>query len=328
MACTRRRCKIKLAALVTGSEGFVGGYLVHHLLGKKLDVIGTYLNPPKVEINDVKYIPVDIREKDEIRKVLSTSLPYYIFHLAAKTSTPYSFRYPQETFSTNIIGTINLYESIRELKEKESDYDPLIIYAGSSEAFGQVKEEEIPLDENQPFRPVSPYGASKAAASLISYQYFKAFNLRIVRLNLFTHTGPGQKSGFFVSDIASQIAKIEKTGGELRVGNLESIRDYSDVRDIVEAYWLAALKCEPGEAYNVCSGKKTPIKKILDILISFSSKKIKVVIDSGKFRKVETPLIVGNTEKFRKKTLWKNQIPLQKTLKDTLNWWRKAVLQG
>lgn len=237
-----------------------------------------------------------------------------------------SFLHPQRTFLVNVNGTINLYESVREVKEKNKFYDPLILQAGSSEAFGLVKREEIPISESQPFRPVSPYGASKAAISLISYQYFKSFDLKIIRLNLFTHTGPGQRKGFFVPDMASQIAQIEKMGsGKLTVGNLKSVRDYSDVRDIVKAYWLAALKCQPGEVYNICSGKKVLVKNILEILLSFSNKKIKMIIDPAKFRKVETPIFVGNPHKFKKQTSWENKIPLRKTLIDTLNWWRETL---
>lgn len=311
-------------ALVTGSEGFVGSHLTSYLTKFGFKVLGSYHRLPEEKANGVEYIYIELKNKKSIRQAISRYKPSFIFHLAAKSSTPFSFSNPEEAFAVNIFGTINLYEVIREMRDKHKNYDPIIVQAGSSEAFGKVFPREIPIKENQPFRAVSPYGASKAALSLIGYQYFKAFDLKIIRLNLFTHTGPRQKRGFFVPDMASQIAEIEIKNKEpvIRVGNLESIRDYTDVRDIVKAYRLAALKCEPGEAYNVCSGKKTSIKEVLNFLASLSKKKITIEVDPARFRKVETALFVGNPSKFKKATGWENEIPIEKTLEDTLNWWR------
>ena len=233
---------------------------------------------------------------------------------------PTSFHAPAETLATNIIGQLNILEAVRELK-----LDPVVHIAGSSEEYGFVVENEIPISEENPLRPLSPYGVSKVAQDLLGFQYYKSYGLRIIRTRAFNHTGPRRGEVFVCSDFARQIALIErgKRDPVIYVGNLEAQRDFTDVRDIVEAYWLATDKCIPGEVYNICSEKAYKIREVLDILLSLSTHKIKIKQDTRRLRPSDVEILVGTSEKFRKQTGWKPRIPFEKTLEDILDWWRE-----
>jgi GDP-4-dehydro-6-deoxy-D-mannose reductase len=313
-------------ALITGITGFAGSHLAEHLLNAGMEVYGTARWRSKLDNiehikNDVHLLTADIRDGHSLEVVLSESKPDYIFHLAAQSFVPMSWRAPTDTMETNLIGTIHLYEAVRKLKISSR-----IQFAGSSEEYGFVHPNELPITEENPLRPLSPYAVSKLAADKLSYQYCMSYGLHIIVTRGFNHTGPRRGDVFVTSNFAKQIAEIEK-GKEpvIHVGNLEARRDFSDVRDMVRGYLLAVEKCQPGEAYNICSGKTTRIKDVLDMLLSMTDKKIEVRQDADRLRPSDVDVLQGDCSKFKKQTGWKQTIPLEKTLEDLLNYWRKRV---
>lgn len=249
------------------------------------------------------------------------SKPDYIFHLAAQSFVPMSWRAPTDTMETNLIGTIHLFEAVRKLK-----ISPKIQFAGSSEEYGFVYPDELPIKEENPLRPLSPYGVSKLAADKLSYQYCISYGLHIVVTRGFNHIGPRRGDVFVTSNFAKQIAEIEK-GKEpvIHVGNLEASRDFTDVRDMVRAYLLALEKCQPAEPYNICSGKTIRIKDVLDMLLSMTDKQIEIRQDPDRMRPSDVDVLQGDCSKFKKQTGWKQTIPFEKTLEDLLDYWRERV---
>jgi GDP-4-dehydro-6-deoxy-D-mannose reductase len=200
-----------------------------------------------------------------------------------------------------------------------------ILIVGSSDMYGVVKPKDIPISEEKPLLPVSPYGSSKAMCDLLAYQYFISYGVQAIRARAFNHTGPRQMIGFVVPDFASQIAKIEAGifPPVMKVGNLSSKRDISDVRDIVRGYRLLIKKGKAGEAYNICSGKAYSIQDVLKGLLSLSKRKIRVRLDEKRNRPAEISILVGSNFKIKKATGWQPKIPIEKTLQDTLNFWRR-----
>jgi GDP-4-dehydro-6-deoxy-D-mannose reductase len=253
------------------------------------------------------------------KEALHHSKPEYIFHLAAQSFVPASWRAPAETLSTNVIGQVHLFEAVRE-----QGLDCRIQIAGSSEEYGLVLESEVPITEHNPLRPLSPYAVSKVAQDMLAYQYFRSYGMRVIRTRAFNHTGPRRGEVFAESSFARQIAEIEAGKREpiLRVGNLDAKRDYSDVRDVVKAYLLGIEKGEAGEVYNICSGITNPVRHILDTLLSFTTAKIEVTQDPARLRPSDVTVLWGDSSKFRKQTGWKPETPLEQTLRDLLNYWR------
>ncbi|UCC95541.1 MAG: GDP-mannose 4,6-dehydratase [Candidatus Omnitrophota bacterium] len=314
--------------LITGITGFVGSHLAEYLLNKNnIQVYG--IIRWRSDTKNISHLrdklilhEADMRDATSMRSAIESIMPDKIFHLAAQSFVGTSFHTPQETLTTNIIGQLNIFEAVRLLK-----INPFIQIAGSSESYGLVYENELPVRETNPFRPLSPYGVSKVAQDLLGYQYFKSYGLNIVRTRAFNHTGLRRGEPFVCSNFAKQIALIEKKKQKpmLYVGNLEAIRDFSDARDIVQAYWLALEKCKPGEAYNISQGKGHKIREVLDILLSFTDVKIQVQEDPKRLRPSDLPILVGDSTKFRAETGWQPQIPFETTLEDLLNWWRANV---
>lgn len=222
---------------------------------------------------------------------------------------------------TNAIGTIHLFEASRK-----SEIDPKIQVAGSSEEYGMVYPNELPIKETNPLRPLSPYGVSKVAQDKLAYQYHKSYGLKIVVTRAFNHTGPRRGEVFVTSSFAKQIAEIEK-GKEpiMYVGNLDAQRDFSDVRDVVRAYWLALEKCEFGEVYNICSEKTRTIQEVLNLLLSMTNKNIEVRQDPSRMRPSDVEILQGDCSKFKQQTGWKPTIPFERTMEDLLNYWRERV---
>jgi GDP-4-dehydro-6-deoxy-D-mannose reductase len=217
---------------------------------------------------------------------------------------------------------VNLFEAIRDL-----DLSPRVHIAGSSEEYGLVLPDEVPIREESPLRPLSPYAVSKVAQDLLGYQYWKSYRLHVVRTRGFNHTGPRRGEVFVTSNFSRQIAEIEKGLREpvVRVGNLDSIRDFTDVRDMVRAYWLALERGEPGEVYNVCSGRGYSGHQLLDILLGLSHVKVEIQQDPARMRPSDVMLLIGDASKFRDITGWEPAIPFEVTLKDLLEHWRKRV---
>ena len=314
--------------LITGITGFVGSHLCDLLLNKKeVEIYGIKRLRSRIENIDhlqskIVLLEGDVRDATSMRDILNKVRPDRIFHLAAQSFVPTSWKLPMEVLETNLMGQLNLLEGVRSIK-----LDPLIQIAGSSEEYGLVQSEDLPVKEDTPLHPLSPYGVSKVGQDLMGYQYFKSYGLRIIRTRAFNHEGPRRGSVFVTSDFARQIALIEKGGDPpvMRVGNLESIRDFTDVRDVVKAYWLALEKGEPGEVYNISSGKGRRIREVLDSLLKLTKVKVKIEEDPEKMRPSDVPILIGNSRKFEKKTGWKPEIPFEKTLKDLLDYWRERV---
>lgn len=313
-------------ALITGITGFAGSHLAEHLLSQGMEVYGTARWRSKLDNiehikNDIHLLTADMRDGHSLEVVLEESKPDYIFHLAAQSFVPMSWRAPADTMETNLIGTIYLFEAIRKLH-----ISPKIQVAGSSEEYGFVYPHEVPITEENPLRPLSTYGVSKVAADKLSYQYHMSYGLHIVVTRGFNHTGPRRGDVFVTSTFAKQIAEIEK-GKEpvIHVGNLDAMRDFTDVRDMVKGYLLAIEKCKPGEPYNICSGKALKIQEVLDLLLSMTDKKIEVRQDPDRMRPSDVEVLQGDCSKFKKQTGWKQTIPFEKTMEDLLNYWRERV---
>lgn len=314
--------------LITGISGFVGSHLAEYFLVQgKYEVFGTIKWRSNRENiiaiqNKIKLLECDISDAFATRTILAEIKPDYVFHLAAQSYVPFSWRAPQETLYTNIMGEVNLFEAIRELK-----IDPLIHIAGSSEEYGMVFPEELPIKETNPLRPLSPYAVSKVTQDLLGYQYFKSYGLKIVRTRAFNHTGPRRGEVFVTSNFARQIVEIEqgKRRPVIFVGNLNAVRDFLDVRDVVRGYVLTLQKGTPGEVYNIASGKGVKIRELLDKLVALSKVDLKIEQDPERLRPSDVELLVGSVEKFNKATGWKPEIPLDKTLKDLLDYWREKI---
>jgi GDP-4-dehydro-6-deoxy-D-mannose reductase len=317
-----------MKALITGIGGFVGSHLAEFLLNKKnVKVFGidrwlSRLDNIEHIKDKIKLIECDLTDPFSTHEEIEKIKPDLIFHLAAQSFVPTSWSAPQDTLTTNIMGELNIFESVRKLRLKTR-----IQIACSSEEYGKVYKNEVPIKETNPLRPLSPYGVSKVAQDLLGYQYHESYKMFIVRTRGFNHTGPRRGENFVTSNFSKQIAMIEagKHKPVIEVGNLDAIRDFTDVRDMVRGYWLALEKGKSGEEYNICSGKGVTIKKMLQILLGLSTKKITVKQDSRRLRPSDVEVLLGDCSKFREQTGWKPEIPFEKTMLDLLNYWREKV---
>jgi len=313
--------------LITGISGFVGSHLAESLLERGMDVYGTIrwrsrLDNIKHIQDKIGLIETDIKDAHSMQKTIDEIEPDYIFHLAAQSFVPTSWKAPSETVVTNILGTLNLFEAVRN-----SNSDPRIQVAGSSEEYGKVFPDELPIKENNPLRPLSPYAVSKVATDLLGYQYHQSYGLKIVRTRAFNHTGPRRGEPFVTSNFAKQVAEIE-TGLKppvIHVGNLNAQRDFTDVRDIVNAYWLSVQKCEFGEVYNICTGVATKIRSVLDLVLSMADVNIEIKQDPDRMRPSDVEILLCDCSKFRQRTGWKPAIAFEDTMRDLLDYWRKLV---
>lgn len=314
-------------ALITGIAGFVGSHLAELLLSNDYEVYGLARSRSRRDhiesiSNDLHLEDADLLDSHSLYTTILRIKPDYIFHLAAQSFVPTSWVSPSVTLEVNIVGSANLFEAVRQ-----AGIDPIIQIACSSEEYGLVHEDELPIKETNPLRPLSPYAVSKVAMDYLGYQYFQSYKVRIVRTRGFNHTGPRRGETFAESNFAKQIALIEKGKQQpiLWVGNLEARRDYTDVRDMVRGYLLAVEKCDPGDVYNICTGKAPKIGDMLNLLLSFSKAKVTIKQDPARMRPSDVPVLVGNASKFIDKTGWKPSIPFEKTMEDLLIYWRERV---
>jgi GDPmannose 4,6-dehydratase len=252
------------------------------------------------------------------------SKPDYVYHLAAQSFPHASFEEANVTFNTNFIGTYNILNAIKHLK-----LSPMIHVCSSSEVFGRVKKENIPINEDCSYHPASPYAISKVGTDLIGKYFYEAFKLKVLVTRMFTHTGPRRGDVFAESSFAKQIAMIElkKIKPVVKVGNLESLRTFADVRDAVRAYYLLLTNNpKPGEVYNIGGSHICTIGEMLNFLISLSKiRNIKIIEDSKRLRPIDADLQVPDTKKFTNATGWKPTITFEKTMTDLLNYWRTKV---
>ncbi len=314
--------------LITGVTGFAGSHLVDFLLTlKDAEIYAIRRWRSRTENIEhfkdrIRLIECDLRDASSVRDVVGRTEPDRIFHLAAQSFVPTSWSAPAETLETNIIGELNIFEAVRTL-----GINPRIQLACSSEEYGLAHEDEQPLKESNPLRPLSPYGVSKVGQDLLGYQYWMSYKLNIVRTRGFNHTGPRRPPVFVCSGFAKQIAEIEKGKREpvVMVGNLEAVRDFTDVRDMVRGYWLALEKGQPGEVYNISTGKGHSMRDVLDSLAEVSGVKVEVKQDPARIRPSDVPRLIGDNSKFMKQTGWEPEIPFEQTLRDLLDFWRERV---
>jgi len=315
--------------LITGVTGFVGSHLAEYCLSldQQVEVIGTCRWRSRREniehLEDaINLYECDLRDASSVKTLLADIQPERIFHLAAQSYVPSSWNSPGETITTNVIGQLNIFEAMRETNSTAS-----IQIAGSSEEYGLVHPEEVPITEENPLRPLSPYAVSKVAQDMLAYQYFQSYGLKVVRTRAFNHTGPRRGDVFVTSNFAKQIAEIEagQRPPVIHVGDLNPKRDFTDVRDIVRAYWLSLEHCSLGEVYNVASGKAYRIKEVLKILLDNSGQDIEVVEAPERLRPSDVPLLLGDNSRFCKATGWVPEIPFEQTAKDLLDYWRERT---
>lgn len=312
--------------LITGINGFVGSYLAEYLLSKTNEVYGTVYPSQASEninhiINKLSLFDCDLSVHEEIEKVIIKAAPELIFHLAGQSNVPLSWENPVATVKVNILGTLYLLEAIKKHAPKSR-----VLIVGSGDEYGNITAKK-PMREDTLLNPQNPYATTKMCAEIISAQYAMYNKLYIVRVRTFPHIGPRQSPNFVVSDFCRQIALIEKNKQHpiINVGNLTIKRDFTDVRDIVKAYWFAINKCSTQNVYNISSDRAYSINEILKKLLQQTKSKIKIKIDTKKMRMQDTPVKIGNSTKFRKATGWKPCINIDQTLKETLEWWRKQV---
>jgi GDP-4-dehydro-6-deoxy-D-mannose reductase len=321
-----------LRILITGITGFVGSHLAEYALGLGAHVYGSCRWRSKTENIEhirerITLIESDLRDLSSVQRLLDETSPDYIVHLAAQSFVASSWHTPAETLYTNSVSQVNLLEAMRTRKNKP----PRFLAIGSSEEYGLVYDDELPIRETNPLRPLSPYAVSKVTQDLMGYQYHQSYGLPIVRTRAFNHEGPRRGDVFVTSNFAKQVAEIEvgKRAPEIHVGNLKARRDYTDVRDIVRGYWRLLESGEAGDVYNLCSGKAWSIQEVLDFMLRASRVKgVKVKEDPSRFRPSDVPVLIGDCSKVERAVGWKPEIPFDQTLADTLEYWRKRLSDG
>jgi GDP-4-dehydro-6-deoxy-D-mannose reductase len=314
-----------MKVLITGITGFAGSHLADYCLDRgDVDVYGITRWRSRTEniehLGDrVNLVECDLRDATSTRDVIEKVRPDFVSHLAAQSYVPTSWHAPTESLTTNVLGQLNIFEAVRK-----TNLECRIQIACSSEEYGMVYENELPITEDNALRPLSPYGVSKVAQDLLGYQYFMSYKMDVIRTRGFNHTGPRRGPVFVVSDFAKQIVDIERGLREpvMHVGNLKASRDFSDVRDMVKGYFLALEKGKAGEVYNICSESMWVIQDMLDKLLTMTDVKIEVKKDPNRLRPSDVPRLLGDCSKFKKDTGWQPKIPFEQTLRDTLDFWR------
>lgn len=330
----------KPRALITGITGMVGSHLADFLLERTdWELFGVcrwrspldnveHLVPLANRGERVRFLYGDLRDYVSLQNVLEEARPDYVFHLAAQSFPTTSFTSPLDTYDTNILGTARLLEALRRCK----GLDPVIHVCASSEVYGRVPRENVPIREECPFHPASPYAISKVGADLVGRFHAEAYGQRVMTTRMFTHTGPRRGDVFAESTFAKQIAMIEagQIGPVLKVGNLDSLRTWSDVRDAVRAYYLlVTVDPRPGACYNIGGSFSCTVRQMLEHLLTLSRVKgIAVEVDATRLRPIDADLQVPDTGKFRAHTGWVPEIPFEKTMRDLLEYWRQRIGSG
>ncbi len=317
-----------MRVLITGITGFAGSHLAEYALDQEgVDVYGIRRWRSRTEnidhlVDQLNIVECDLRDAASVTSMIDGIRPDWIFHLAAQSHVPTSWHAPAESLETNIIGQLNLFEALRQ-----TGCDARIQIAGSSEEYGLVHRDEVPITEANPLRPLSPYAVSKVTQDLLAYQYFRSYGTHTIRTRGFNHTGPRRGEVFVVSNFAKQIALIEAGARKpvIRVGNLEAERDFTDVRDVVRAYWLIVEHGDAGDVYNIASGKTWRIQDVLDLLLSFSEVDINIEVDPARLRPSDVELLLGDASKLKAVTGWEPVIPFEQTARETLDYWRARV---
>lgn len=336
---------MKKRVLITGITGMVGSHLADFLLeNTDWDIYGVcrWRSPldnveqllERANKKDRIYFEyADLNDQISLIKVINNIKPDYIFHLAAQSYPMTSFTAPIETLNTNILGTCRLLEAIRNLMEQDKDYKPVVHVCASSEVFGKIPADKKPkegINEECPFHPASPYAISKVGTDLLGRYYAEAYGMIVMTTRMFTHTGPRRGDVFHESTFAKQIAMIEKglIPPVVKVGNLESLRTYADVRDAVRAYYMLVTKNPiAGEYYNIGGRYTCTVRETLETLISLSTKKDEIIVevDPERLRPIDADLQVPDCRKFEEHTGWQPEISYKQTMEDLLNYWRNRL---
>jgi GDP-4-dehydro-6-deoxy-D-mannose reductase len=313
--------------LVTGAGGFVGGHLVDYLHAEQpeVEVHGVVIPHGSVSwraASGARVLEADLNDPLAAAAVVEEVRPDRIIHLAGQSSVHLSWLDPAGTLRTNVLGIVHVLDAARERGLR-----PDVLVVGSAEEYGKVAPEEVPIREDAPLRPASPYAVSKVAQGALALLYGPAGGMRVVLTRTFHHTGPGRGEAFAESSFARQLAEIEAglRPPVLKVGNLEAVRDFADVRDVVRAYWMLLEKGEGGTAYNVCSGRGRTIRDLLDTLLAASRARVEVRVDPARLRPSDVPTQVGDPSRLRAATGWEPRTPLERTLADLLDDWRARV---
>ncbi|MCA9420855.1 MAG: GDP-mannose 4,6-dehydratase [Nitrospira sp.] len=315
-----------MKVLITGISGMVGSHLAEYILTDHPDVdlhgVIRWRTPLDHLVAIKERITLhcaDLRDLNSLIVVIKKVKPDWIFHLAAQSFVTTSFDAPVDTLSTNVIGTTNLLDALRV-----TGVDAKVHVCSSSEVYGQVLANEVPISESNPFRPASPYAVSKVGEDMIAFQYFLSYGIRTVRTRMFTHTGPRRGDVFAESAYAKQIVEVEYglRKNPIRVGNLDSIRTFADVRDAVRAYWVLMEQCPAGEVYNIGGARTMTLRDMLEILKGMATCRIEHVVDPALLRPSDVTLQIPDTSKFKKATGWEPRIPFEETLKNILDFYR------
>jgi GDP-4-dehydro-6-deoxy-D-mannose reductase len=313
--------------LITGVAGFVGAHMAEFLRAERpavelFGIVKPHGTPESALPGGVAVIEADLEDAPAVDAALDLVHPDRIVHLAAQSSPQASWSDPAGTFRTNVLGLLNVLEAVRKRA-----LAPRILVVGSAEEYGMVDARDLPVGEETALRPVTPYAVSKVAQGYLALQYALAFHMGIVRTRTFHHTGPGRGEAFVESSFARQIAEIEsgRRPAVLAVGNLEVVRDFTDVRDVVRAYWALLERGDAGAVYNVCSGKGTRIRDLLHALIEAAGMDVEVRVDPELVRPADVPAMVGDPARLRDATGWAPLIPLRQTLGDLLQFWRERT---
>lgn len=322
-----------MKVLITGVTGMVGSHLAEYVLREQPGVEVHGLVRWRSPMDNIASIREqltlhlgDLRDLNSLILILQKVRPDWIFHLAAQSYVDASFVAPADTLHTNVIGTTNLLDALRVTGLTETR----VHICSSSEVYGQVREDEVPIKESNPFRPASPYAVSKVGEDMIAAQYFLSYKLKTIRTRMFTHTGPRRGDVFAESSFARQIAAIEagQQTTPVRVGNLNSVRTIADARDAVRAYWLLLEKCTPGEVYNIGGSRTMLVGEILDALAAMASVPIRHVVDPALIRPSDVTLQIPDTSKFSSESGWQPVIPFEKTMEDLLNYHRARIARS
>ena len=312
-------------ALIIGAAGFVGSYLIDHIQKHCIwSIVVTKMPQERLTLQGADVCDLDIMDPAAITELLEEKRPDYIFHLAAQSSVAVSWKNPGLTVDVNIKGSLNVLDAVRKL-----DYKPRVLLIGSGEEYGHLRQDEVPVGEDNVLRPGNIYAATKACQNMLGAIYARAYGMDVLMVRAFNHVGPNQSPVFVVADFCRQAAEIELGMREpvIRVGNLSARRDFSDVRDVVRAYAALMEKGKAGETYNVGAGKAVEIRRILDMILSLAKKEIRVETDPARMRPVDVPVIEADIRKLQACTGWRTEIPLEKTIEETLNYWRETLRQ-
>jgi len=312
--------------LITGFSGFVSKYFVEYLnrIQEKVNILGIDVAEPYFDFehsdnNDIKFSKVDLLDKNKVRRIILRFQPDFILHLASFSSVAFSWMKPVFSFNNNTNIFLNLLEAV-----KETGIKCRVLSVGSSEEYGIVKDEDLPLSESTKLNPISPYAVARVSQELLSKIYVDGYGLNIVMTRSFNHIGPRQKEVFVVSSFAKQMVEIKKKNrskGVLPVGNLKIVRDFLDVRDVVKAYYLLFKKGKNGEIYNVCGGKGIVLKEIINCIAGYLKIKVELKVEQSLVRPNDNPVIIGNNKKIRDELGWQPEIPLEKSIADICDYW-------